>query len=80
MVSHMEPITDLQALGRAVAARLEQAGITQRDASQETGIPLATLNRRLRQGDFRLSELTALATLLGVTDSQLLAESRSAAA
>lgn len=66
--------TRTEALGRAVARRLDTAGLTYRTASERTGIPLTTLHRRLHTGAFTLPELLAVADLLGVTADVLIRE------
>jgi transcriptional regulator with XRE-family HTH domain len=75
----MNPTPTPDGLGQMVAKRLNEAGITLREAEQQTGIALATLHRRLRNGSFTLSELNAVADLLNTTSSALLADYEAAA-
>ena len=58
-----------------VSAALSAAGIAQRDAATQTGIPLTTLSRRLTgNSPFTVVELDLLARILGVTVSALIAQ------
>ncbi|WP_180348991.1 helix-turn-helix domain-containing protein [Tessaracoccus massiliensis] len=68
-----------QAMGAVVGEAIRGAKLTQREVSDETGIPLVTLNRKLRgTQSFRVFELAAVARLLGttLTNFSLLAEQR----
>lgn len=61
-------------IARAVSAALRDAGISQREAANNAGIPLTTLARRLTgRSPFLTTELAALADLMGTTVSQLVA-------
>lgn len=61
-------------LGEVVAEALNQSNITLRQASERTSIPLTTLHRRIRSGSgFTLAETVALAGLLDVAASELVA-------
>jgi len=58
-----------------VSAALSSAGIAQRDAATQTGIPLTTLSRRLTgNSPFTIVELDLIAGILGVTVSELIAK------
>lgn len=62
---------DTEATTKAIAANvarlLREAGVSQRDTSTSTGIPLTTLVRRLTgRSPFLVTELSAIAELLGV--------------
>lgn len=58
-----------------VSAALSTAGIAQRDAAARTGIPLATLSRRLTgHSPFNIAELDLLADLLGTNVAALIAQ------
>ena len=67
--------------GEQVAARFTERGLTLRDVSDATGIPLTTLHRRLRSESmaFTLGELTRIATLLGTTAGRIVTEYEGAA-
>jgi hypothetical protein len=62
--------------GEYVAGRITTQGGTLRSVSEDTGIPLTTLHRRLRSQDmsFTLGELTRIADLLGTTAGVLVTE------
>lgn len=71
---HVEPNPSPQALAETVVAEMHRAGLVQRTLSEETGIPLATLNRRLKgYTPFLVTELDAIARTLGTTGSSLMA-------
>lgn len=76
MVLHMEhPPATLSSLSEVVKQRLEDAGISQRQAASQTGIPLTTLSRRLTgNSSFSVTELAALAGLFGIPVSRLAIE------
>lgn len=66
-------------VARNVSAALSAAGIAQRDAATQTGIPLTTLSRRLTgNSPFTVTELDLIAGILGVTVSDLIAPERAA--
>lgn len=67
--------------GAEVEARIKASGLTYREIQDETGIPLATLNRYLKSPDmtFRLGELSRLAVLLGTTAGAIITEFEDAA-
>lgn len=78
MVSHMEqtpsltsPPSPAAAVGKIaqhVTSLLTRGGISQREASRRTGIPLTTLSRRLAgHSPLQLDELAALADLLDLS-------------
>lgn len=47
---------------------------TYRNLADESLIPLSSLHRKARTGDFTITELGRIATVFGTTPSQLLAE------
>lgn len=67
-------------LAETVKAALKAAGLSQRDAAEQSGVALTTLNRRLGGDPFTYKELVALAKVLRVRVSALMsaAESRQA--
>ena len=68
-------------MSHVVREALRDAGISQRVASTETGIPLTTLVRRLSgRSPLLVTELAALASLAGVTVSELTARAEQVAA
>ena len=68
-------------MSHVVREALRDAGISQRAASTETGIPLTTLVRRLSgRSPLLVTELAALASLAGVTVSELTARAEKVAA
>ena len=68
-------------IAAAASAALRSKGISQRDAAARTGIPLATLSRRLTgQSPFIVTELELIASLVDLTLSQLLAQGEGNAA
>lgn len=76
----MEPNPTQRGLAAVVATALADAGFTQRNVAEVTGIPLATLNRRLTGASpFLVTELTAIADMLNTTTSALLATAEVAA-
>lgn len=69
-------------VSRKVAAvlrrRLADENISLRSAAEKTGIPLTTLARRINgTSPLSVTELTALASLLGSTPSGIVAEAES---
>lgn len=68
-------------VGPLVAARLASAGISVKAASEATGIPRATLIRRLSgHSPFDTTQLERIATLIGTKPSELMAEAERGAA
>jgi transcriptional regulator with XRE-family HTH domain len=64
----------------AVAAAIAQAGITYQAVAKGTGIPQATLHRKLNEHvSFNVRELDQIANYLGVPVEQLTAPARNAA-
>lgn len=66
--------TTTQHMAAVVSLALEQSDISVRQAADLTAIPRTTLARKMRTGDFTVAELDALAGILGVTVSQLVAQ------
>jgi len=67
-VLYMQTTTDTaRGIARAVAAALREAGVGNKDAAAQSGIPLSTLERRLsgRGKAFDVVELELLANLVG---------------
>jgi lambda repressor-like predicted transcriptional regulator len=61
-------------ISRTISEKLETAGISRDTASTETGIPYSTLNHRLAgESPLTVDELVALADLLGIPPSELVA-------
>ena len=76
------PTTAAQSVAEVVSAALREAGISQREAAARTGIPLATLSRRLTgHSPFLITELSLVAKVAGLTllDVARLAEGGEAA-
>lgn len=67
--------------GAEVEARIQAKGLTLRDVVDETGIPLATLHRKLKREDmsFTLAELRLIAGTLGTTAGAIVTEFEAAA-
>lgn len=75
------PDATARGIAAAVSEALRAAGVSQRTASAETGIPLTTLTRRLTgKSPFLTTELAAIASLVGTTASSLIAAGESRAA
>lgn len=75
------PHTVSQGIARAVAVALTDSGLSQRAAAAASGIPLATLSRRLTgHSPFTVDELSILATLAGTTVSALVERAETTAA
>ena len=81
-VFHMDtPEQASREVSHAVARALREAGISQRAAAEQAGIPLTTLTRRLSgRSPFLLTELASLAFLIGTTPSALMAQAEGQAA
>ena len=75
---HMDH-TPLSRLGEILAADLDKAGLTMRQAAWEAGIPRTTLDRHMRTGYFTVPELAALAALLKTRPSTLVRRAERAA-
>lgn len=74
MLKRITPEQTSREISRAVSEALRAAGISQRIAAEQTGIPLTTLSRRLTgAAPFLVTELAALAMVLGTTVSALTA-------
>lgn len=79
-VVHMEhPTPTPREIAAAVSHRMDTAGVSLREVSRETNIPLTTLTRRLNGSPFLSTELAALASLFGVPVSRLVSEAESIA-
>lgn len=57
--------TPPEEVATAISQSLDSAGITLRQASEQTLIPRTTLTRNLSTGNFTVPQLDALARLLG---------------
>lgn len=70
------PQTQADRLTGAIRAALDRAGVSRRELSARTGIPLTTLQRRLVSpgSGLQLAEATAIASALGTSLSDLAAE------
>lgn len=70
--------TERTTLAAVVEGHIATHGLTLRDVSARTGIPLTTLHRRLHSPDidsgFRVQELDSLARLFGTTPAELLSQ------
>ena len=60
-------------LAAVIADALKESRISDRQAAEDTAIPRTTLTRKLRNGDFTVREIEALADLLGTTATALVA-------
>ncbi|AKU15786.1 helix-turn-helix transcriptional regulator [Luteipulveratus mongoliensis] len=70
------PDDTARSLASVVLEALAEAGISQREAAEKTGIPSTTLNRRLSptgNSPLTADEIVRLATLLGTRPSALMA-------
>ena len=76
-VVHMDHTSTAARLATAVAAALQTAGLSLRQAEEQTGIPRTTLRRKLRTGAFTVPEIEALAAAAGTTAAALIAEAES---
>lgn len=72
----MEPTTEYgRSVAQRVSAAIATAGLSQREVSSLTGIPLVTLNRRLRgHTPFIVTELYSIARALDLTVASLYPE------
>lgn len=69
----------VQGMAQTVSQALSEAGIAQRDAAAQTGIPFTTLRRRLTGfSPFNMAELDLLAALLDTTVSDLVIRAEAA--
>lgn len=75
-VFRMEPSTEYgRSVAHRVSAAIRAAGLTQREVSRATGIPLVTLNRRLQgHTPFIVTELYSIALATDVPVSSLYPE------
>ena len=70
-----------QGIARVVTEMLAEAGVSQLRTSESTGIPRATLIRRLSGvTSFQVAELEAIASLLGTSVSAIVARAEQDAA
>jgi|GEM_PF-7040769 len=68
-------------LAAVVSAKIKASGMTQREVAALAGIPLVTLNGRLRGNtEFKANELHAIADVLSITGSALWDEAEQVAA
>ena len=74
------PAAAAAATAAAVKAAIEQAGLSVNRAAALSGIPQSTLDRRLLGGTpgFTVSELSALASVLGIDASSLVRQGAAA--
>lgn len=81
-VLHMEhPEHAAREIATVVALRVEESGLSRRQLSDRTGIPFSTLTRRLNGlSPFVVTELHAIASVLGTTVKTLVAEAEERAA
>lgn len=71
----MEYKSPEEADGQRVKQAIDDAGLSERDVAEQTGIPLTTLNRRLRgHAPFTATELRKIGQVLGVPASSLIVE------
>ena len=90
MLFHMDQntpsaMTEGNAFAASIAGGVREAmtsgGITHRELSEKSGIPLATLHRRLTATTpFTMTEIKAVSIALGLDVSDLLRQSETAAA
>lgn len=79
-VLHMDTLPASQRVALAVRDHLRQAGKTQLDIVDATGIPRTTLNRRMTgNSPFTISELELIAGAIGVTVTEIMQASEDAA-
>lgn len=72
--------TTSRRITEVVARELTNSGKSLRDAAAATGIPLATLSRRMTgNSSLTVDEFVALAAFLGVSVSQLASEAEAVA-
>lgn len=73
-VVHMDTSNLTQrAVAGVVSAAISEAGKSQREVAQETGIPLVTLSRRLTgHSPFLITEIGAIAQVLDLRVSELI--------
>lgn len=68
-------------IAAVVAQRMDAAGISRRDLAAQAGIPLTTLLRRLNgSSPFVVTELLAVASVLGTSVKTLVAQAEERAA
>jgi len=75
----MVHMTTSTRLAEVVAAEINAAGLSLREAAERTGIARTTLTRRQRLGDYTVLELELIAGLLGTTVVSLLQAAEAAA-
>jgi transcriptional regulator with XRE-family HTH domain len=69
-----------QGISQAVVKAIKAAGLSQRDAADQSGIPFTTLRRRLTgHSPFLVSELAVLAELIGCSVSDFIRAAEDAA-
>lgn len=73
------PVPTPAQIAEAVTHRMELAGVSLRETSRATNIPLTTLTRRLNGSPFLSTELAALASLFDTTVSQMVSEAETIA-
>jgi predicted transcriptional regulator len=70
--------THTEAVTAAVKSAIEAGGTTANAVAKATGIPQATMSRRLTGSPFSVNELGAIADHLGITLQQLINHSAAA--
>ena len=58
-----------------IATAMTDAGYNELQLANATGIARSTLRRRLRTGDFKMSEISTIAHAMGIASSALLSRS-----
>ena len=66
--------TTTQQMAAVVTRALEESGISDRQAAEQTAIPRTTLARKMRSGDFTVAELDAIAQMLDTTVADLVGQ------
>ena len=80
IVSTMETVTATQQLARVVREAMEQGKFSMRGMARAAPMPYVTLSRRLAGASpFTMSELIAIATVLGTRASYLMRAAERAA-
>ena len=67
-------------LAEVISTEMRTAGHTVKSMAEAAGIPRVTLHRRLLTGSFQVSEVAAIADILGTSPSSLMERAEHAAA